>query len=88
MLSKKTLYTEETQPESFISDSSVVSVAEEDPPVCDDNGILVFTDDELTAMRLVQTRLREHHGILDIESRLNSSFLAVPNGNFYAIILQ
>ncbi len=78
MFSKKALYTEETQPESSVSDSSV-SVGEEGAP--GDGGIISLTDEELEAMRLVQARLREHHGILDIESRLHSSFLAVATIN-------
>lgn len=86
MLTKKTLCTEETQPESFDSSSSLG----EGSPVVDvdgdsdnnnSNGIIVYTDEELDAMRLVQTRLREHHGIIDIESRLHSSFLAVATIN-------
>jgi hypothetical protein len=84
MISKKTTHREETQPESESSfNDSSSSVGEEDGPDAHhgDKGFIVYTDEELDAMRLVQTRLREHHGILDIESRLNSSFLAVATIN-------
>lgn len=83
LLSKTTLETGETQLESFSADSSSSSSSSSlDEDLNNGNkGIIVYTDEELEAMRLTQARLRDHHGILDIESRLNSAFLAVATIN-------
>mmetsp|Transcript_13499 Transcript_13499/g.29327 ORF Transcript_13499/g.29327 Transcript_13499/m.29327 type:complete len:398 (+) Transcript_13499:128-1321(+) len=64
----KKLRKQETQPESFSdSESSLPS------------GVIIYSDEEVTAMRQVRAKLKEEHGVE--ESRVGSAFLAVATIN-------